>query len=71
MICFCGLFLSHALAQSPVYTTLRRYMVVDLPEHLLGCYDQAHDLPYGHLEIHLGKLEQALEEARHFDFIAP
>lgn len=47
------------------------YMVVYLSEHLLWCYDQAHDLPYGHLEVHLRELEQALEEARHSDLIAP
>lgn len=47
------------------------YMVVYLSEHLLRCYDQAHDLPHGHLEVHLRELEQALEEARHSDLIAP
>jgi hypothetical protein len=46
-------------------------MVVYLPEHLLRRNYEAHDLPYGHLEVHLRKLEQALEEARHADFIAP
>jgi hypothetical protein len=47
------------------------YVVVNLPEHLLRRYYQAHDLPYGHLEVHLRELEQALEEARHADFIPP
>jgi hypothetical protein len=47
------------------------YMVVYLPEHLLWRYYQAHDLPYGHLEVHLRKFEQALEEARHSDLIPP
>lgn len=47
------------------------YMVVYLPEHFLRCYYQAHDLPYRHLEVHLRKLEQALEEARHADLISP
>jgi hypothetical protein len=46
-------------------------MVVDLSKHLLGCYDQAHNLPYGHLKVHLGELEHALEEARHLDLIPP
>lgn len=46
-------------------------MVVDLAKHLLGRYDQAHNLPYGHLKVHLWKFEHALEEARHLDFIAP
>ena len=46
-------------------------MVVYLPKHLLRCYYQAHDLPYGHLEVHLRKLEQALEEARHSYLVSP
>jgi hypothetical protein len=45
------------------------YVVVYLSEDLLGRYDQAHDLPYSHLEVHLRELEQTLEEARHSDLI--
>jgi hypothetical protein len=45
------------------------YVVVYLSEDLLGRYDQAHDLPYSHLEVHLRELEQALEKARHSDLI--
>jgi hypothetical protein len=51
--------------------TRNAYMIVDLPKHLLGCYYQAHDLPYSHLKVHLWKLEHALEEARHLDLIPP
>ena len=47
------------------------YVVEDLSKHLLRRYYQAHDLPYGHLKVHLGKLEHALEETRHLDFIPP
>jgi hypothetical protein len=47
------------------------YVVVYLSKHLLGRDYQAHDLPYGHLEVHLRELEEPLEEARHFDLIAP
>jgi hypothetical protein len=46
-------------------------MVVYLSEDLLRRYYQAHNLPYGHLKVHLRELEQALEEARHFDLISP
>lgn len=35
----------------------KSYMVVYLPEHLLRCNNQAHDLPNGHLKVHLWKLE--------------
>jgi hypothetical protein len=46
------------------------YVVEYLPKHFLGRDDQAHDFPGGHLKVHLGELEHALEEARHLDFIA-
>lgn len=46
---------------------LRLFMVVYGPKHLLWRYYQARHLPYGHLEVHLGELEQSLEEARHSD----
>jgi hypothetical protein len=45
-------------------------MVIYRAKHLFGRYYQAHHLPYGHLEVHLRELEQALEEARHSYFIA-
>lgn len=51
--------------------TRNTYMVVYLSKHLLGCYYQAHDLPYGHFKVHLGEFEHALEEARHLDLIPP
>ena len=46
-------------------------MIVYLSEDLLRRYYQAHNLPYGHLKVHLRKLEHALEEARHLDLIPP
>lgn len=46
------------------------YVVEDLPKHFLGRDYQAHNLPHGHLKVHLRELEHALEEARHLDFIA-
>jgi hypothetical protein len=45
-------------------------VVVYLPKDFLGRNDQAHNLPHGHFKVHLRELEQALEEAGHFDFIA-
>lgn len=45
-------------------------MVVYLPEDLFRGDDQAHDLPYGHLKVHLRELEEALEEAWHASLVA-
>jgi hypothetical protein len=45
-------------------------VVIYLPKHLLGCDYQTHNLPYGHLKVHLRELEEALKKAWHFDFIA-
>lgn len=42
-------------------------MVVYGPEDLLRRNNQVQHLPQGHLKVHLRKLEQALEEARHAD----
>lgn len=47
------------------------YVVVYLPEDLLGRYDQAHNLPDGHFKVHLRELEEPLEEAWHAGFVAP
>lgn len=46
------------------------YVVEYLTKHFLWRDYQAHNLPHGHLKVHLGELEHALEEARHLDFIA-
>jgi hypothetical protein len=40
-------------------------MIVYTPENLLGSYNEARHLPNGHLEVHLRKLEQSFEKARH------
>lgn len=53
------------------YRRQRIYMVIYLAEDFLGGNYQAHDFPYGHLKVHLRKLEQALEKARHSSLIAP
>jgi hypothetical protein len=45
-------------------------MVIYLPKHFLRSDYQAHNLPYGHLKVHLRKLEEALKKARHFNLIA-
>ena len=46
-------------------------MVIYASKDFLGSYQQTPHLPYGHLEIHLGELEEALEEARHAEAILP
>ncbi len=46
-------------------------MVVYLSKDLLWRNDQTHNLPERHLEVHLWKFEEALEEAWHADFILP
>ena len=74
VVCLCGLFLGCWLvvgADSEAWRGASAYMVEDLAKHLLGRNDEAHDLPDGHLKVHLGELEHALEEARHLDFAAP
>jgi hypothetical protein len=71
VVCFCGLFLVTLLASNLRLRYGTSYVVIYLPEHLLRRYYQAHNLPDGHLKVHLRKLEEALEEAWHFDFIAP
>ena len=68
MVCFCVVYISCLHRFDGVL--VRAYVVVDLAEDFLGRDDQAHHLPYRHLKVHLGELEQPLEEARHAGFIA-
>jgi hypothetical protein len=66
-----SLFVSTTVNCAPITITCPTYVIVYLPEDLLRRYYQAHNLPYGHLKVHLRKLEHALEEARHLDLIPP
>jgi hypothetical protein len=43
------------------------YVVVYASEDFLRSYYETRHLPYGHLKVHLRKLEEALEEARHME----
>jgi hypothetical protein len=43
------------------------YVIVYRAKHLLRRYYQARHLPYRHLEIHLGELEESFEETRHVE----
>lgn len=72
VVCLCCLFLqSHQRCIGDVGAYIVAYVVEYLAKHLLGRYYQAHNLPCGHLKVHLRELEHALEEARHLDFVAP
>lgn len=73
MVCFCCLFLdfsrlARVLGDGKV--VWKAHMVVYLSKDLLGRDHQAHNLPNGHFKVHLRKLEEPLEEARHAGFIA-
>jgi len=71
---FGGLFLGErgrSLAQVCVGVQgATTYVVVDLPKHLFRREQKAHNLPHGHLKVHLRELEQPLEEAGHAGFVA-